>query len=92
MKRVLLIKFPSLGVLLHALPALTDASRAHPEVRFDWFQRVQANIDNGKKAAANCQLIFDGDSITDFWPRAAKDIWTKRYAQFNAFDFGISGD
>ena len=36
MKRVLLLKFTSLGDLIHALPALTDASRAIPEIKFDW--------------------------------------------------------
>lgn len=36
MKRVLLIKFTSLGDLIHALPSLTDAARAHPGLKFDW--------------------------------------------------------
>lgn len=34
--RVLIIKTSSMGDVLHALPALTDAMRAIPEVRFDW--------------------------------------------------------
>ena len=34
--RVLIIKTSSLGDVLHALPALTDAARALPQVRFDW--------------------------------------------------------
>ena len=36
MKSVLLIKLTSLGDLIHALPALSDAKRARPEVEFDW--------------------------------------------------------
>jgi len=36
MKRILLIKLTSLGDLIHALPALTDAMRAHPGLKFDW--------------------------------------------------------
>lgn len=36
MKRVLLIKLTSLGDLIHALPALSDAHRAHPGIAFDW--------------------------------------------------------
>ncbi|MGK0501170.1 MAG: heptosyltransferase-1 [Oceanicoccus sp.] len=35
-KRVLLIKLTSMGDLMHALPALTDASRAIPGIKFDW--------------------------------------------------------
>ena len=34
--RVLLIKTSSLGDVVHTLPALTDALRAIPRIRFDW--------------------------------------------------------
>ncbi|MDB6048528.1 MAG: lipopolysaccharide heptosyltransferase [Pseudomonas sp.] len=34
--RVLLIKTSSLGDVIHALPALTDAARALPGIQFDW--------------------------------------------------------
>lgn len=34
--RVLLIKLTSMGDLIHALPALTDAKRAIPDIHFDW--------------------------------------------------------
>lgn len=34
--RVLLIKTSSLGDVVHTLPALTDALRAIPSIRFDW--------------------------------------------------------
>ncbi|MFC3945193.1 lipopolysaccharide heptosyltransferase RfaC [Pseudomonas gingeri NCPPB 3146 = LMG 5327] len=34
--RVLLVKTSSLGDVIHALPALTDAARAIPGIRFDW--------------------------------------------------------
>jgi heptosyltransferase-1 len=33
---VLLVKLSSMGDLIHALPALTDASRCVPGIRFDW--------------------------------------------------------
>jgi|SRR6266850_4841008 len=36
MKRVLLIKLTSLGDLIHALPALSDAQNARPGIEFDW--------------------------------------------------------
>jgi heptosyltransferase-1 len=35
-KRVLLIKLTSMGDLMHALPALTDACRMVPDIEFDW--------------------------------------------------------
>jgi heptosyltransferase I len=34
--RVLVIKTSSMGDVIHTLPALTDASRALPGIRFDW--------------------------------------------------------
>ncbi len=36
MTRVLLIKTSSMGDVIHTLPALTDAARALPGIRFDW--------------------------------------------------------
>ena len=36
MQRVLLIKLTSLGDLIHALPALSDAQDARPGIEFDW--------------------------------------------------------
>lgn len=33
---MLLIKTSSLGDVIHTLPALTDAQRARPDIRFDW--------------------------------------------------------
>lgn len=35
-QRVLLIKISSMGDLIHALPALSDAANAVPGIRFDW--------------------------------------------------------
>ena len=33
---VLFIKMSSMGDVIHVLPALTDAAKAHPAIRFDW--------------------------------------------------------
>ncbi len=48
-------------------------------------------MDSAKKMP-KVDLIFDGDSITDFWMNRGKAIWNAHYAKLNAFDFGISGD
>ncbi|MED5509324.1 MAG: lipopolysaccharide heptosyltransferase I [Pseudomonadota bacterium] len=34
--RVLIIKLTSMGDLMHALPALTDAAKIYPDIEFDW--------------------------------------------------------
>ena len=36
MKRVLIIKMSSMGDVLHALPAITEAVQHLPELQFDW--------------------------------------------------------
>ena len=35
-KKVLVIKMSSIGDIIHTFPALTDAMKAHPNIRFDW--------------------------------------------------------
>ena len=34
--RALIVKLTSMGDLMHALPALTDATNAYPDIQFDW--------------------------------------------------------
>lgn len=34
--RVLIVKTSSMGDVIHTLPAITDAHRAHPSIQFDW--------------------------------------------------------
>ncbi len=38
------------------------------------------------------QLVFLGDSITDFWQNRGKAVWEEYYAKYNAADFGVSGE
>lgn len=42
--RILIVKTSSLGDIIHTLPALTDAARAIPNIKFDWVieERFQA--------------------------------------------------
>jgi len=37
-------------------------------------------------------LLFLGDSITDFWNTRGKAVWDKYYGSLNAADFGINAD
>ena len=36
MMRVLIVRLSSMGDLVQTMPALTDAARARPDIRFDW--------------------------------------------------------
>jgi lysophospholipase L1-like esterase len=78
-------------VLPTALPAGVNPA-AYPAGRFEWFEKVQRNINAGNAVAANCQMVFDGDSITENWQNFGRQIWAQRYEKFNAVDFGIGGD
>ena len=60
--------------------------------RIDWAVRFNNTL--LKTKGKHFDLIFDGDSITDFWQTAktGKPTWDARYAPLNAVDFGVSGD
>ncbi len=55
-----------------------------------WFLRVQTNMKASRVGPHD--LIFDGDSITDWLQTKGPDVWKKYYAPRKAFDFGIAGD
>jgi len=38
------------------------------------------------------QLVFLGDSITDFWQNRGKAVWEQFYKKYDAADFGVSGE
>ena len=63
---------------------------AFPAPRLDWLGHFLNNLSASK--GKQIDLIFDGDSITDFWMTTGRKIWNDHYAPLNAFDFGISGD
>jgi lysophospholipase L1-like esterase len=52
--------------------------------------RCQARL--AEFADKPCDIIFIGDSITEFWLGAGKDLWEKDYEPRHALDFGIGGD
>ena len=45
-----------------------------------------------RKAEGSIDLLFIGDSITDFWPKRGADSWQKLQAKYHPADFGISAD
>jgi lysophospholipase L1-like esterase len=42
--------------------------------------------------AGNIDLLFVGDSITDWWARAGQAVWTQTFASLKPANFGIAGD
>jgi heptosyltransferase-1 len=86
--RALIIKTSSLGDIVHALPALTDAARALPELRCDWLaERAFAEIPAWHPAVARViacdlrgwrrnlrQTVFGGE-----WARFTAQVREQRY-------------
>jgi beta-glucosidase len=81
------------GTITWPAPPLPPGANpaTNPTPRLEWFGHFQNNLDQSKKMSA-IDLIFDGDSITDYWMGKGRAIWEKHYGKLNPFDFGISGD
>ncbi len=50
----------------------------------------QNRVDRARQGPID--LLFDGDSITDFWQSTGKAVWREHYGQVKAYDFGVSGE
>ena len=85
---------PELVPLSKLLPDLPPGanSATFPAAKIDWVQRVKNTNERAQKEASSIHLVFDGDSITDFWQTKGKDVWEAHYGKLGAFDFAISGD
>jgi len=84
-KRVLLIKMTSMGDLMHALPALSDAAAAIPGIQFDWVADEAFAEIPGWHRAVN-QVI---KSAHRRWKKDLSQAWrsgelTAFYRQLNA--------
>ena len=55
-----------------------------------WMNRH--NSFNERVKQGNVDLIFIGDSITQGWEGAGKNVWAEHYAKRNAVNLGIGGD
>jgi lysophospholipase L1-like esterase len=72
-------------------PAPAGTSKAtYPVPRTEWFAKFQSNLDKLKDGPYD--LVFDGDSITDFWQTTGQAVFKAHYGAIKAADFAISGD
>jgi lysophospholipase L1-like esterase len=55
-----------------------------------WLARLLQT--NERVAQGNVDLVFLGDSITQGWETAGKDVWEKCYGDRKALNLGFSGD
>ena len=61
-----------------------------PREAAGWMQRHEAM--NARVKQGNVDLVFIGDSITQGWEGAGKEVWDKFYGKRNAVNLGISRD
>lgn len=78
---------------------LTSAENAphsaiDPKPRPDagWQNRHKAMNEKVAEQGSKAQVIFIGDSITQGWEGAGKEVWARYYAHRNAINLGIGGD
>ncbi len=86
---------PSLEVLT---PSAEMNSAASSFPKLDWVDAVRARNAAAAKVASSIQLVFDGDSITNWFANysgpgnSGVSIWEERYTKLGAFNFAIPGD
>ena len=56
----------------------------------NWMERHLKFVAQAKEGGID--VLFMGDSITDFWRNRGSNVWNKYYAPMHAANFGISGD
>ena len=87
------------------LPAQTNASApaiiegihhntaVMPFPRSDWaVPRQNEVLGRAKASPGDCDLEFIGDSITQGWETAGKNVWQRYYGSRKALNFGVGGD
>ena len=67
--------------------ALIPATRDNPK---NWMSRHEKFVAQAKQGGVD--ILFLGDSITDFWRTKGSNVWNQYYAPRHAANFGISGD
>jgi lysophospholipase L1-like esterase len=58
--------------------------------RHEWLKRHESFVDIARQD--NFDLLFIGDSLTDFWRTRGKAVWERNFGPLRAENFGISGD
>lgn len=92
MKKISLLRAFVLSILL-AATALAENTATSPVPRTNptnWIARHEGFVEVAEKGGID--VLFLGDSITDFWRNRGSNVWNRFYAPRHAANFGISGD
>jgi lysophospholipase L1-like esterase len=81
----------ALTALLAPLSALAENTATNPVPRdAKWVARHEGFVNEAKQGGID--VLFVGDSITDFWRNRGSNVWNAYYAPLHAANFGISSD
>jgi lysophospholipase L1-like esterase len=61
-----------------------------PEQLATWMKRHEEFVAIARQGKVD--VLFLGDSITDYWRSRGKPVWDRNFASLRAANFGISGD
>lgn len=94
MKRKLRI-FTLLGLLIAIVPiarGLVRPPAAIAERRYEaeWEALVEKQFAEVRRGGH--ELVFIGDSITEYWDHDGREVWDAYYGDRNALNFGVGGD
>jgi lysophospholipase L1-like esterase len=79
----------AVGLLTTAIHAQDKAPETTVPLNRDVPRHKQINE---RAAKGNVDLLFIGDSITQGWEGAGKEVWAKSFGSRNAMNAGIGGD
>lgn len=77
-------------LLLAAAPVFANTAVIPAPKDARWMQRHEAFVARAQQGGIN--VLFLGDSITDFWRTRGKAVWDREFVPLGAANFGISGD
>lgn len=85
----------ALAVTTASLATAANTAIAPAPREAGWVKRHEGFVEIAKQGGVD--VLFLGDSITDFWRRddpksGGKKVWDANYASLRAANFGISGD
>jgi lysophospholipase L1-like esterase len=83
-----------LVLCLHVVASVAAAQNPQvvptPRNSGEWRSKHDQYVAAARKG--DIEILFLGDSITEYWRTAGKEVWTKSYGSLKAANFGIAGD
>jgi lysophospholipase L1-like esterase len=63
-----------------------------PPSHLKWRERAEVVLRRAADHSGGCDIVFLGDSITEFWESSGTDVWQRYYGRRKCLNLGVSGD